>query len=294
MLSQQSKENSNNESASITPPSGGDGGGHGIRISVIMGIYNCAATLVEALDSLMAQTCQQFKVILCEDGSTDDTYPVAEEYTARYPDRFVLVRNERNMGLNYTLNRCLELADTEFIARMDGDDISLPTRFEKEMAFLDGHPDYAIVTTPMKYFDEGGIFREGHGGREPKLTDFPKASPFCHAPCMVRKEAYDAVGGYTVAENLLREEDYHLWIKMYVKGFRGYTLEEPLYMMRDDRNAARRRNFKARKNEAYVKHLAVKMLGLPWYYNVYCLQPLILGIMPTWLYRLIYRLTHRN
>ena len=259
------------------------------RISVIMGIYNCASTLVEALDSLYAQTYQSFNIILCDDGSTDDTYQVAADYAAEH-DNIILIRNDKNMGLNYTLNHCLEYADTEFVARMDGDDISLPTRFEEEVKFLDTHPDYAIVTTPMKYFDEGGVFREGRGDREPKLTDFPKASPFCHAPCMVRKEAYDAVDGYTVADNLLREEDYHLWIKMYLKGFRGYTLPEPLYMMRDDRHAARRRNFKARKNEAYVKHLAVKMLNLPWYYNVYCLKPLILGIMPTWLYRVIYKL----
>ena len=259
------------------------------RVSVLMGIYNCAPYLQEALDSLYAQTFQDFKIILCDDGSTDDTLAIAKA-NAEAHDNVVLIRNERNMGLNYTLNHCLEYADTEYCARMDGDDISLPTRFEEEVKFLDEHPEFAIVTTPMKYFDEGGIFRVGTGGKEPRLTDFPKASPFCHAPCMVRKEAYDAVGGYTVADNLLREEDYHLWIKMYQKGFRGYTLKEPLYMMRDDRNAARRRSFKVRKNEAYVKHLACKMLNLPFYYHIYCLKPLILGIMPTWLYRFIYKL----
>lgn len=259
------------------------------RISVLMGIYNCAPYLQVALDSLYAQTYHDFNIILCDDGSTDDTYAIAKRNAEKH-DNIVLVRNEKNMGLNYTLNHCLEYADTEYCARMDGDDISLPTRFEKEVSFLDEHPEFAIVTTPMKYFDEKGIFREGKGGREPKLTDFPKYSPFCHAPCMVRTEAYRAVGGYTVTEKLLREEDYHLWIKMYQKGFRGYTLEEPLYMMRDDRNAAKRRNFKTRKNEAYVKHLAVKMLELPFYYNVYCLKPLILGIMPTWLYRIVYKM----
>lgn len=254
-----------------------------------MGIYNCAATLAEALDSLYAQTCQDFKIILCEDGSSDDTYAVAKQYADAH-DNIVLVRNEKNMGLNYTLNHCLEYADTEYCARMDGDDISLPTRFEKEIKFLDEHPEYAIVTTPMKHFDEKGVYREGKGGREPKLTDFPKFSPLCHAPCMVRTEAYRAVDGYTVDKKLLREEDYHLWIKMYVKGYRGYTLDEPLYMMRDDRNATRRRNFKARKNEAYVKHLAVKMLGLPFYYNIYCLVPLIKGIMPNWLFYMLYKM----
>lgn len=259
------------------------------RISVLMGVFNCASTLPEALDSLFAQTFQDFKIIICDDGSTDDTYMIAKRYAESH-DNIVLISNEKNMGLNYTLNRCLEFADTEFCARMDGDDISLPDRFEKELDFLDGHPEYDIVTTPMKHFDENGVYRVGRGGFEPKLTDFPKFSPFCHAPCMIRKKAYDAVGGYTVSERLLREEDYHLWIKMYQKGFRGYTLEEPLYMMRDDRNAAKRRTFKARRNEAFVKHLAVKMLNLPFYYHVYCIKPLILGILPTGLYNALYRM----
>lgn len=259
------------------------------RISVLMGIYNCAPYLQEALDSLYAQTYQDFKIILCDDGSKDETYAIAERNAAEHSN-IVLVRNERNMGLNYTLNHCLEYADTEYCARMDGDDISLPTRFEKEIAFLDSHPEYAIVSTPMKHFDESGIYRVQSGGGEPQIEEYPKHVPFCHAPCMVRTEAYKAVGGYTVAKNLLREEDYHLWIKMAVKGFRGFTIEEPLYMMRDDRNAARRRNFMDRKNEAYVKHLAVKMLGLPFYYNIYCIIPILKGIMPNWLFYLLYRM----
>lgn len=259
------------------------------RISVLMGIYNCAPYLQEALDSLYAQTCQDFKIILCDDGSKDDTYAIARK-NAEEHGNIVLIRNERNMGLNYTLNHCLEYADTEYCARMDGDDVSLPTRFETELKFLDEHPEYAIVTTPMKHFDENGVYKEGRGGYEPLKEDYPKHTPFCHAPCMVRTEAYRAVEGYSVADNLLREEDYHLWIKMYVKGFRGYTLEEPLYMMRDDRNASRRRNFKARKNEAYVKHLAVRMLDLPFYYNIYCIIPLIKGIMPNWMFYLLYKM----
>lgn len=258
------------------------------KVSVIIGIYNCAPTLVEALDSLYSQTFTDFDIVLCEDGSSDDTFKVAKKYAEQH-DNIILIQNPHNLGLNATLNRCLELATGDYIARMDGDDISLPTRFEKEVAFLDAHPEYAIVSTPMHHFDENGIFRTGHGGREPKLTDFPKSVPFCHAPCMVRREAYLAVEGYTVDKRLLREEDYHLWIKMYQKGFRGYMLDEPLYMMRDGRDAVVRRNFAARRNEAYVKHLACKTFNLPFYYNLYCLKPLILGIMPTWLYSLLHR-----
>lgn len=259
------------------------------RVSVLIGIYNCASTLDEALESLYNQTFKDFKIILCEDGSSDNTYEVAKRHADTH-ENVILVRNDKNMGLNYTLNRCLELADTEYCARMDGDDVSLPTRFEKEVAFLDSHPEYDIVTTPMKHFDENGIYRIGKGSGEPKLTDFPKFSPFCHAPCMVRTRAYKAVGGYTVDKKLLREEDYHLWIKMYKAGFKGYTIPEPLYMMRDDRNAAKRRNLKSRYNESYVKRVAVRELDLPFYYHLYSLKPLILGVMPTWLYRFLYKI----
>lgn len=254
------------------------------RVSVLMGIYNCAHTLQEALDSLYAQTYQGFKIILCDDGSKDDTLKIAEE-NAKKHENVIVIKNEHNMGLNYTLNHCLEYADTEFCARMDGDDTCHPTRFEKEIKFLDEHPEYAIVSTTMHHFDEMGIFRTGMASGEPKPSDYPKGVPFNHAPCMIRTSAYKTVGGYSVSGKLLRQEDYHLWLKMYEKGFRGYMLNEPLYNMRDDRNAYARRNWISRRNEAYVKYLACKMLHLPFWYYMYCLKPIILYIMPQWLYK---------
>lgn len=254
------------------------------RISVIMGIYNCAPTLAEALDSLLSQTYQDFKVIMCDDGSKDNTAEIAQRYADRHPDKFILIRNERNMGLNYTLNHCLEYADTEYVARMDGDDISLPQRFEQEISFLDEYPDIAIVSTPMIYFDENGDFRWGTGGYEVTKKHFIHGSPFCHAPCMVRTEAYKAVSGYSVDTKLLRVEDYHLWFKMYAKGYKGYILPEPLYKMRDDRNAVARRNWMNRKNEAYVKHIGYKMIGLPWWTQIYVIVPILKHLAPSFIY----------
>ena len=256
------------------------------RISVLMGIYNCAPTLQEALDSLYAQTYQDFKIILCDDGSKDDTLKIAEENAKKHPN-VVVIKNERNMGLNYTLNHCLEHADTEYCARMDGDDISLPTRFEKEINFLDEHPEYAVVSTPMIYFDENGEFRRGVVTEgEPKKEIFNNGSPFCHAPCMVRTEAYKAVGGYTVASKLLRVEDYHLWVKLYIKGYKGYNLPEPLYSMRDDRNAINRRTLRARLNGIHAHWYAYKNLDLSFFLFIkYALSNIILGIMPQWLYK---------
>ena len=253
------------------------------RVSVILGIYNCASTLVEALDSLYAQTYQNFKIILCEDGSTDNTYQVAKDYAEKH-DNIVLIKNEKNMGLNHTLNRCLEYADTEYVARMDGDDMSLPIRFEREVKFLDEHPEYAVVSGPMIYFDEKGDFRTGRGRGEIKKEDFLHGSPICHAPCMARTEAFKSIGGYTVDNKLLRVEDYHLWFKLFAAGYKLFMLKEPIYKMRDDRNAFHRRTWQNRRNEAYVKHIGFKMIGMPWYAHVYCLRPIITYFMPRFIY----------
>ena len=248
-----------------------------------MGIYNCADTLVEALESLETQTYKNFKVILCDDGSKDATLKIAKEWADTRPN-YTVIQNEHNMGLNVTLNHCLKYVDTEFVARMDGDDRSLSHRFEQEVKFLDEHPEYAIVSGPMHYFDEQGVFMKSKGRGAVTKQDFIAGTPFCHAPCMVRSEVYKAVKGYSVDKRLLRMEDYHLWFKMYAAGYRGYMLEEPIYEMRDDRNAIARRNWMTRKNEAYVRYIGYKMLDLPWWAYIYCLRPLVLAVMPACLY----------
>lgn len=259
------------------------------RVSVIMGIYNCASTLPEAIDSLLAQTFKDWKLIMCDDGSTDDTYLIAKEYKEDYPDKICLLKNERNEGLNYTLNRCLQYADTEYIARMDGDDISLPDRFEREVNFLDTNREYAIVSCPMIYFDENGEWGRGKNCGEPSKDSFAISTPFCHAPCMVRSEAYQRVCGYSVDKKLLRMEDYDLWIKMYAAGYRGFNLSEHLYMMRDDRSATKRRAYKYRVNEARVRIKAIRMLKLKKKNYVYVLRPLVVGLLPTPIYEYLHR-----
>jgi glycosyltransferase EpsE len=259
-----------------------------MEISIIMGIYNCAPTLREAIDSLLLQTFQKFELIMCDDGSTDDTYKIAKEYADKY-ENITLLQNDKNKGLNFTLNKCLTIAKGKYIARMDGDDISLPTRFQKEYVFLESNAEYAIVSSAMIYFDENGDFKQNKPIEKPKPKDFVFGTPHCHAPCMVRKEAFDAVNGYTVDDKLLRVEDYHLWFKMYSLGYVGYNLMEPLYKMRDDRNATSRRTFRKRLNVWYVMHIGFKMLKLPFYYQIFSLRPILVGMLPKRLYSYLHR-----
>lgn len=263
-----------------------------IRISVIMGIYNCAPTLAKSLDSLLAQTYQGFKVIMCDDGSTDNTIEVAQHYVDNQPDKFILIRNERNLKLAATLNHCLEYADTEYVARMDGDDLSLPERFEKEINFLDSHPEYALVSCPMIHFDENGEFKRGSAFERPTNETFRRSTPFCHAPVMVRLSAYKNVGGYTVEPKTERMEDYYLWYTMYKAGYKGYNLQEHLYMMRDDRNAkARRASLKNRLVGCRTDIEIAKGLGLrmPYLLPILRLFKIFTPLLPYKLYNFLRR-----
>lgn len=255
-----------------------------MKISVLMGIYNCASTLPVALDSLLAQTYTEWKCIMCDDGSRDNTFEVAQSYVEKYPEHFVLIKNETNQGLNITLNNCLALADTEYVARMDGDDISLPTRFEKEISFLENHPEYDIVSTPMIQFDEEGDFRTGTAVEKPTSKQVVCDSVICHAPSMTRTKALKAVNGYSTKKSTMRVEDVDLWIRLYTNGSKCYNLQEPLYKMLDDRNAVARRKFKYRVNSTVTRWRGCKSLKLGPTCYIKCVTPIIIGLLPRPIY----------
>lgn len=250
------------------------------KISILMGIYNCAETLEEAIESIIAQTYGNWQFIICDDGSTDDSYKIALKYSQTYPDKFVVIKNDRNMGLNITLNNCLSLADGDYIARMDADDISMKERFEKEVSVLNKHPEYAIVSSFMTTFDEKGEWGCIKTLEKPEVNDFPTQVPmFCHAPCMIRREAFIDVEGYTVDKKLLRVEDYHLWYKFYSKGYRGYNIQESLYKMRDDRNALHRRTAQARMNGIYATFVGFKLVNIPKWMYVYAVKNAVIELI---------------
>ena len=259
-------------------------------ISVIMGVYNCENTLAEALDSLLSQTYQDFEVIMCDDGSTDKTAEVAMSYVDNHPDTFRLIKNQSNLGLNKTLNKCLRCAGGDYIARMDGDDLSVKNRFEKELTFLENHSEFAIVSSSMMLFDDTGIWgTTGKPIEMPQISDFVKHAPFhCHAPCMIRREAITKVDGYSEDKRFLRYEDCNLWYKLYAAGYRGYNISEPLYMMRDDKNASKRRTFDSRLRAVYVQWTGFKMVRMPLKYYSYLvvefLKSIALGIIPLNIY----------
>ena len=229
-----------------------------------MGIYNCGDTLSAAIDSILAQTYTDWELIMCDDASTDNTYEVAKTYQEKYPDKIILIQNEKNSYLAYSLNHCLKYATGYYVARMDGDDISTPDRFEKEINYLKSHPDIQLVGSAMQWFDDvNGPNRILY---KPEHTDkwtLHKEIPFHHATIMTYKQVYDSLGGYTVSERTRRCEDYDLWFRFYAKGYNGDNLQEVLYLVREDENAVKRRSAKVYWNGYKTARIGYKMLGYP-------------------------------
>lgn len=234
------------------------------KISVIMSVYNCQATLREAIDSILAQTYENWEFVICNDASTDGTQAILDEYKSRFPDKFILIANEENKRLAFSLNRCLKYTTGEYVARMDGDDISVPERFEKEIDFLQTHPEYDLVGCAMQRFSKEGGMADiiGHPENVDKYS-MRSGPPFCHATILTYKRVYDTLKGYTVAERTNRAQDYDLWFRFFAAGFTGYNLQEPLYLVREDMNAIRRRTFRVRWNAFKTTRYGYALLGFP-------------------------------
>lgn len=264
-------------------------------VSVIMGIYNCAETLSEAIDSLLSQTYTDWELIMCDDASTDEgqTLAVARQYELEH-ENILVIQNKKNLGLAATLNHCLKYAKGEYIARMDGDDLSLPKRFYEEVEFLNNYPEYAFVSGAMINFDENGDWGVQRKPVTPQKKDFINDSPFCHAPVMMRRDALNDVGNYTVEPWLRRGQDYYLWHKFYCKGYKGYNIQHPIYKMRDDKDAVKRRSFKGRIDSMKSQYRVFKNLGIPKKYYWRILRHLVVALIPRPLYTYLHKRNINN
>ena len=254
-----------------------------------MGIYNCQDTLTKSIDSIIAQSYTDWELVMCDDGSRDRTYEIAESYRKKYPDRIVLLQNETNQGLSVTLNKCLRAASGSLIARQDADDVSLPERLEKQVAYLSEHAECAFISCGIFANDGTGQIGVRDYPPCPDAKGFMTSGQFFHAPAMFRREALERIGGYSEDPKLLRVEDYNLWTRLYAAGYRGDNIQEPLYEVLEDVDTYKRRRFRYRLNGAYAKLLAVDMLNLPKWYKIFALRGIILGLLPNPVYRWLHR-----
>ncbi len=198
------------------------------KVSVTMTIYNGERHLRETVDSILGQTFPYFELVVINDGSTDQTAEILDSYS----DPRMVVVHQENMGIPKSRNRAVSISHGEYIAIHDADDISLSQRLEKEVAFLDEHPDYGLVGSSYYLMDE-------HNRRKALvrvLTDdadlrvfLMRKNWFGHGSVMIRKSAFIEAGGYD--ERFRYSLDYDLYLRMLEK-CKVANLKEPLYCYR--------------------------------------------------------------
>ncbi|MPN14520.1 putative glycosyltransferase EpsE [bioreactor metagenome] len=245
-----------------------------------MGIYNCESTLKESIESIINQTYTNWELIMCDDCSKDNTFNVAKEYKDKYPEKIKLIKNEKNITLGPTLNRCIELADGKYIARQDGDDLSVYHRLEKQVKFLEENNKFDLVSSAMSIFDENGEYGIRKLKSEPEGKDLMKGSVFAHATVVIKTEVMKSLNGYSQELTKKQVEDYDLWFRFFEKGYRGYCLEDVLYNVREDRDAYKRKSINRRINEIRVMIEGCKRLKLPVNNYIMIAKPMIAAIIP--------------
>ncbi|WP_162006662.1 glycosyltransferase family 2 protein [Roseimaritima sediminicola] len=187
-------------------------------ISVVMPIYNAQSHLRQALASILAQDFEDFEVVAVNDGSTDDSGGILQQFAAR--DRRVRVIEQRNRGLVGALNRGLEESRGRLLARMDADDVAMPERFGKQVRFLQQHPAVLAVGTAIMNMDCDGdrLNVQILPTEAPAIDDqlMHRRTGLAHPSVMMRREAVEAVGGYRAEFEWI--EDHDLWLRLSERG----------------------------------------------------------------------------
>ena len=263
-----------------------------VKISVIIGTYNPKEEqLTKAVRSIMEQTFTDWELILYDDGSAPEAAGIIRR-TADLDGRIRCVRNERNHGLAYALDQCIKLSAGTYIARMDDDDVSLPRRLEKQVRFLEQHPEYDWVGSVAALLDETGIWRTETMPEKPEKKDFLRYSPYIHPSVMFRREAVWGRNAYISADVTRRCEDYELFMRLHMQGKRGYNLQESLLLYREDQNSYVRRSIDNRLNEMHIRYRGFKRMGiLKPSTAVYVFRPLAGAVLPN---GLLHNILRRN
>lgn len=262
--------------------------GNSKLVSVIMSVYNPKneAQLIEAIESILGQTHRNLELIICNDGSSENIEKIIRSYAAQ-DSRIIQINNKVNMGLAASLNNCLEVAKGGYIARQDDDDISKNYRIEKELKFLETHPEYDFVGCAVELFDKRGKWGQSSTISIPDKEDFLRRSPFAHPTILVRKDAYDRVNGYRISKETKRAQDYDMFMRMYSKGLKGYNISECLYEYWQDENSYKKVKFKYKLDEVIIRYKGFKLLRLYPKGYMYLFKPIISGLTPIRLKKII-------
>jgi glycosyltransferase EpsE len=257
-------------------------------VSVIMATYNDKPSLLKiAIDSILSQTFTDWEFIIVDDSTEIETIELIDAYKNN-DSRLIVIRDDKKIGFVPALNIGLRTAQGSFIARMDGDDISHPERFEKQINFLNNNNKYAVVGSDINLINSVGAITS-------KL-EFPEKGiqfrlfamlrcPIQHGAIMMRRSIVDS--GIYYDEGFKRSEDLELWLRLLKKDIKLYNIKETLYDFRIDDDYASKRS-----KVHFQYNLNARLKNFTWKYPITGIVGILISFMymntPLFIKRIIY------
>ncbi|MFQ5824314.1 MAG: glycosyltransferase family 2 protein [bacterium] len=264
------------------------------KVSVLLPVYNEEKWIASAIRSILNQTFNDFEFLIINDGSQDKTESIIRSFSDR---RIRLINNDKNLGVVKSSNKGIFSADGEYIARVDADDISLPSRLEKQVQFMEQHPEVAVLGTAAYHNNK---IRKEKFIRIPPLDDYKikcemvKYVPLEQSSVIARTSIMKEMGGYD--ESYDDVEDLELWIRI-GKMFKLANLSEPLIIRNVRPDSFWYSNFNVVARQLKFSKVAMKAIStfdLPKWNYFYILTKVIYGIVPHSIKRLIRKIASKS
>ena len=257
------------------------------KVSVITIVFNGEEFIEGAIRSIARQTFADFEYVIVDDGSNDGTAKVLAEWSER--DTRIKVVHQQNRGIPKSYNRALEMAQGEYIAVLDADDLAFPTRLEEQVSFLDRHVDVGLVGSAelaMEVTDRR-FWLVNHPVEDTDIRrSWVHQQVFTHSATMVRRQTLLEVGHYD--ENLPVGCDPDLWLRI-IERWKGANLPDPLVLRRyHSKQVSRTHRFNIVALNVRMKWMSIRKLKLPAYYYLYLIFP-VFGVLPDSIKRLLRR-----
>lgn len=249
-------------------------------VTVLMGVFNGLPHLAGAIESILAQSFADFEFLIIDDASTDGSVDVIAEY-ARRDARVRVILNQENQGLGAVLNRGVQEARGTLVARMDADDRSVPHRLERQVAFLESHPDVDIVGSyALDVTASGEPVRERRVPTEhSRIVAVIWSCPLIHPTVMYRRDKIIRAGSYL--PTLRRRQDYDLWFRCVRDGLVFANIPEPLVHYLYSEETLRRNNLKTAWSQVKLGLKGCRMINAPMAAYVATSWPLFEALVPT-------------
>ncbi|TPR24949.1 glycosyltransferase family 2 protein [Apilactobacillus timberlakei] len=256
-------------------------------ISVIMSTHNRGQKISRSIESILNQTYKNFEFIICDDYSDDNTYEILESF-AKKDKRIILLKNNKNLGLQKSLNRCLKISKGDFIARMDDDDYSKENRLEVELKYLRYNSNVSFVGSNIYFHSNNkGIYGSKIYPEFPSNKDLIKECQFSHPTILIYSSVIKGVNGYSEDEKYYRVEDYELWLRLYSLGYRGMNIQNKLLIYTKDFNSIKNIKLIDRINCYRLIKGYVSKLKLNFIYYFFALKMLSKILLPNFLQMLL-------